>query len=393
MRRPLVVRMYKNVRVGGGVQTRLAELLPRLAEHVDVRVLCYRGRGERADELEAAGVPVDVVPLGVKWSPANVSRYVQYFLRHRPDIVHTHEYTANTLGIAAAARAGVPVRVRHLHSLAPWGWEGAFRTRLRLLSDRKGARRSDVTLAVSEAVRRLWLDRMGLPEECCQVLYNGVDLARFVECRADREATRARLGIAAKAPVVGLVGRLSRGKGHAEFLRVAEAVARQAPSVRFLVVGEGGLRGELEMLSRQLHLSDQVIFTGHRDDVPALLGAMDVFLFTGGPDATGRIQDGLPGVVIEAQAAGLPVVTFRLPMMEEIVADGIAGTLVAGGDVEGAAAACLGYLSDSERADATRRAARRSASRFSLDCCVENTMALYEGMLQRGGVHRNAGGA
>lgn len=379
--KPRVIRMYKNLRSGGGVQSRLMELLPRLAQHVEVRVLCYRSHGDRAEELRASGVEVDLLPLGVKWSPANVSRYISYFREHRPDVVHTHEYTANTLGIEAAARAGVPVRVRHLHTMVPWGWGGRLRTALRVAADRRAARRAQVTLGVSQAVRRLYLERSGAPPESCRVLYNGIDLSRFEGSGQERETVLAELGLPPGAPVVGVVGRLAPGKGHREFLAAAAAISRRLPQARFLVVGEGGLRTELESLGAELGLAEALRFTGYRSDVPRMLGAMDLFLFPSGPDSEGRVQDGLPGAVIEAQAAGLPVVAFALPMMDELVEEGVTGALVRVGDVDALAAAAIRCLLDpAERQRAAARA-REAAQRFSLEACVRNTLSLYDSLL------------
>ncbi len=383
MRRLRVVRVYKNLDAGGGVQTRLLELLPRLIELVDVRVLCYRARGSRADELEALGIPVDVIPMGSKWAPWNVRRYVKYFRQHRPDVVHTHEYTANTLAVYAAWKAGVPVRIRHLHSMAPWGWGGALRTRARIRSDRRAARRAHVTLAVSEAVREVFLKATGLPPSSCRVLYNGVDLSRYVDAREKGGAFRAELGIRRDAPVVGIVGRLSRGKGHETFLRVAHRVARETPGATFLVVGEGGRRAALEALASELGLGDSVVFAGYRHDVAAALGAMDVFLFTSSAEGGGRIQDGLPGAVIEAMAAGVPVVAFELPMMKEVLGTPPCGALVPEGDWEKMVDATVTMLRDRAARCRAGEAARSRAERFALQRTVRETVQLYRELAQR----------
>ncbi len=380
MSRLSVIRVYKSVKGGGGVHVRLLELLPRLAWHVDLRVLCYRERGDRAGDLERAGVPVDVVPMGSKWAPWNVGRYVAYFRTHRPHVVHTHEYTANTLMIHAAWRAGVPVRVRHLHSMAPWGWAGPVRTRLRVAADRRAARRARVTLAVSEAVRQVFLGGTGLPPASCRVLYNGVDLSRFEGAGEAGGRFRAELGIPGDAPVAGVLGRLARGKGHGRFLEAARRVAEREPRARFLVVGEGGLRPGLEARARDLGLGNRVIFTGLREDVPAALGAMDVLVFPGEPDSQGRIQDGLPGVVIEALAAGTPVAAFDLPMMGELLGPGVPGAVVPCGDAGALAEAVLGLLGSSRSDPGVRDAARRAARRFSLERCVDETLELYRAL-------------
>ena len=361
----------------------MLELLPRLAEFVDLRVLCYRARGSRADELEAFGIPVDVIPMGSKWAPWNVRRYVRYFRKHRPDVVHTHEYTANTLAVYTAWKAGVPVRIRHIHSMAPWGWGGALKTRARIRSDRRAARRAHLTLAVSEAVRRVFLNATGLPPSSCRVLYNGVDLSRYAGAREKGGAFRAELGIQPDVPVVGIVGRLSRGKGHETFLQVARRVAREIPGTKFLVVGEGGRRQALEALASELGLGASVVFTGYRDDVAAALGAMDVFLFTSSAEQGGRIQDGLPGVVIEAMAAGVPVVAFALPMMEEILGTPPCGALVPEGDWEKMVEATVAMVRDRAARCRAGEAARSRAGRFALQRTVQETVRLYRELVQR----------
>ncbi|GAB4264999.1 glycosyltransferase [Deferrisoma sp.] len=386
MRRLRVVRVYKNLDAGGGIQTRLLELLPRLAEHVDLRVLCYRKRGSRAAELEEAGIPVDVIPTGSKWTPRNVRRYVRYFRDQAPDVVHTHEYTANTLMIHAAWKAGVPVRIRHIHTMAPWGWGGAIRTRLRVLADRKAAKKARVTLAVSDAVRRVFLAATGLPPEMCKVLYNGIDLTPYADARAGGEAFRVEWGIPSGTPLVGIVGRLSRGKGHEHFLRAARKITDENPEARFLVVGDGGRRPHLEALAADLGLGDRVIFTGHLDNVAPALGAMDVFLFTSLPEHDGRIQDGLPGVVIEALAAGVPVVAFDLPMVVEIMGRGPCGVRVPDGDVDALVREVCSFLQDSQALVSAREDALSRATRFDVRTTADETLKLYEQLVSGGGV-------
>lgn len=385
MKRLKVVRVYKSLNSSGGVHTRLMELLPRLREHVDVRMLCYRGRGDRAGELEGWGIPVDVIPMGVKWTPWNLRRYADYFARQKPHVVHAHEYTANTIGIVGAAQAGVPVRVRHVHSLAPWGWEGALRTRLRIGRDRRAARQAQLTLAVSEAVRSRYLAATGLEPDSCRVLYNGVDLRRFERCREERFRIRQEWHVHPESPLVGTVGRLSRGKGHREFLLAARSIGDAVPKVRFVLVGSGGLLGELKRLAADLGLSQKVVFAGEHNDIPAVLGAMDLFLFTAVPDEQGRIQDGLPGGVIEAMAAGVPVVGFRLPMMEELIEDGNTGALVSTGDVQGLARVSQRLLGDELARSEISTRASRFAERFSIDACVSETMSTYESLLAAAG--------
>ncbi len=377
-RRLRVVRVYKGIRRGGGVHGRLMEILPRLAEHVDVRVLCYRGPGERAAELEALGVPVDVVPMGSKWSPSTVGAFVRYFARFRPDVVHTHEYTANTLGVVSAARAGIPVRIRHIHTMTPFGNGGRLRLALRRRVDIAAARRAQLTLAVSKATRARYLELTGLPADSCRVLYNGIDLARFAPCRSRRQEVRQRWDVPSDAFVVGTLGRLTRGKGLGEFLAAASRIARRMPGAFFVAVGEGGERARLERIAREAGIAGRVRFPGYTDDVPGALGAMDLFVFP-------SRSEGLPGAVIEAQAAGLPVIGLCLPFMEEVVEHGVTGLLVPPGDGGGSeiAEAVSALASRPEARARMGRAARERARRFSLEACVDRTLRTYEALYAR----------
>jgi len=380
--RPIrVVRVYKRVG-GGGVARRLVELLPCLREELEVRVLCYRGRGDLAGVLERDGIPVDVIPMGPKWAPWNVWRYVTYFRRIRPHVVHTHEYTANTLMVMAAKWAGVPVRVRHVHTMEPWGRGRRSSSRIRV--DRWAASNSQLTLAVSRAVQEHYLSRTELSARSCRVLYNGVDLKRFARAREAGQGFRKEFGIPPGAQVVGTVGRIAAGKGHDLFLRAAASLLRKRPETRFLVVGDGGGRLRAEALAGELGVAGRVVFPGHREDVPAALGAMDVFVCP-------SRSEGFPGVVLEALAAGVPVVAFDLPSVREAFGRSRCGRLVAVGDAGALAAAVAELLADRGALGSARAEASKRAEEFSVERVALETVGLYRGLLaeeQRGSLVR-----
>jgi len=376
MKKPKLIRVYKNLKAGGGVQSRLVEILPRLAEHFDVRMLCYRNKGERADEVESFGIPIDVIKIGSKWAPWNTRKYVEYFRTHAPDIVHAHQYTANTLGIFTARKAGVPVRIRHIHTMTPWGEASGIRARTRIKTDVWAALQASTTIAVSEAARSFWLERTAMSPLSCRVIYNGVDMEKYRNCEEAGQSVRREFNIPLDAPVVGCVGRLGKGKGHEFFLRAAEILSKKIPEVVFLMVGEGGQKQELKAMARSFEIGERTVFAGYRSDVPACLGAMDLFWFT-------SMQEGFGTALIEAQAAGLPVVSFDLPTAAEAMVDGLTGTIIPSGDEDALAVASLSYLSDRERAKAAGSEARKFAEKFSLDACVDQTLKLYDELLSR----------
>ncbi|MFN2468621.1 MAG: glycosyltransferase [Gaiellaceae bacterium] len=205
-------------------------------------------------------------------------------------------------------------------------------------------------------------DRRGDGRPRSFVVPLGIDLERF----GAAEPTLEKAG-----PLVGNVARLAEQKGQRYLLEAAARVVGRRPDVRFVLVGEGELRPALETQARSLGLGDRVLFAGARDDVPDLLASFDVFAFP-------SLFEGLCVAVIEAQAAGVPVVATPVGGIRETVVDGETGILVPPRDAEALAAAILRLL---ERPEEGRRLAaearRRVRERFSEERMVEETLALY----------------
>jgi glycosyltransferase involved in cell wall biosynthesis len=157
------------------------------------------------------------------------------------------------------------------------------------------------------------------------VLYCGIDLEPFRQ-EVSREAVRQELGIPKDAPVVGHVGRFTPQKNHAFLLQIAAEVVKMRPDVRFLLVGDGPLRPQIEARARELGIAGNAIFTGVRSDVPRLmLGAMDAFIFP-------SLWEGLGLVVVEAQAAGLPcIVSEWVPAEATVLPEGVERVPLSGG--------------------------------------------------------------
>jgi glycosyltransferase involved in cell wall biosynthesis len=186
----------------------------------------------------------------------------------------------------------------------------------------------------------------------------GIDLERFANGRRVLEGR-----------IVGNVARLAEQKGHRDLIAAAPLVLERHPDVRFVVAGDGELRDELEELARPL--GDRFELLGERDDVPDLLASFEVFAFPS------RFE-GLCLAVIEAQAAGVPVVATPVGGIKETVVDGETGRLVPLGDVEALAEAIVVVLDDPETAGRMAEAARTPVlERYSVDRMVAETLALY----------------
>jgi glycosyltransferase involved in cell wall biosynthesis len=311
--------------------------------------------------------------------------------RERPRIVHTHAAKGGTIGRAAAllqppGRRPLLVHTYHGHSLRGYFSPGVERVYTAI--ERFLAGRTDRLIAVSEEVRDD-LVRLGVAGAGrFDVVHLGFALEPFLAGEAERRTAGARvrgeLGIPAQARVVTLVARLVAIKRVDRFLRVAARLAGD-PETRFLIVGDGDLRAELEAAAAAAGLDGRLTWAGFRTDMASVCFASDVVVLTSD-------NEGTPVSLIEAQAAGRPVVSTRVGGVASVVDDGRTGLLAAVDDDEGLAAAVAGLLADPERAQRMGAAGReRVRSMFSLERLVNDVDRLYAGLLvERGSPARPA---
>ncbi|MFZ5786613.1 MAG: glycosyltransferase family 4 protein [Acidobacteriota bacterium] len=260
-----------------------------------------------------------------------------------PDIVHTHSSKAGILGRASARRENVPLVVHSIHGWA-FGRHQAAPVRWAFLTaERVAARWTSHYIAVSrrnveEGVRLGILDRGQ-----ATVIRSGIDLAAF-RARQGGDAVRAELGIPRAAPLVVQVACFKPQKAPERFAELAARVRAGNPEAYFLLVGDGALRGELERRRAEAGLEGRLLLPGWRRDIPAVLAAATVVTLTS------RFE-GLPRVLVEARAAGVPVAAMDVDGVGEVVEDGINGFLVPEGDTAVLAARVVELLAD----DALRR--------------------------------------
>jgi len=270
------------------------------------------------------------------------------------------------LGGMAARLARVPVvRTRHVSIPIRRGWNPVY-TRL-----------ADRIITSGEAIRSLVV-AAGVASDRVVAIPAGVRLGSFPPAGAagseERAALLRSLGLA--PPVVGSVAMFRGSKGHDHLLEAFRLVRVQIPAARLLLVGEGIRRAWVEGLARDAGLGEAVVFTGFRGDVPALLGVMDCFVL-----ASTRTE-GVPQSLLQAFAAGVPVVATRIGGIPEVVTDGSTGLLVPPGDPRALAEALRAVLTDRGPALARARRARGMVEeRFSHGTAVERLLALYEELL------------
>ena len=341
------------------------------------------GEGTLIDMTRAAGIEPIVIPEMVgqaNFGPRDVIaiwKLYRLIRQLRPDVVDTHTAKAGFVGRIAAWLARVPVVVHTYHGHVLHGYYGAVRTSILRLMERTLALLSTRLIAVSARVRDD-LVRYGVaPPEKISVIPLGLDLAPFVEHPPPPGEFRRSAGLPDDVPLVGIIGRIFAIKNHALFVEAAARVVQSGVDARFVIVGDGTLRADVEQRIARLGMRDRIAITGWRRDLPAIY--RDLALLVVSSD-----NEGTPFSIIEAMAAGVPVVATRVGGIPDVVLDGETGVLVPPRDVEALAGAVAALLRDSERRRTLGDAARRTAiARHAAARMVADTTALYLAELAR----------
>jgi glycosyltransferase involved in cell wall biosynthesis len=342
----------------------LATHLPR--SEFEVHVAALTRLGPYAAELEAAGIPVTVLNKRFKFDPVAYSRLRGLLNMHRPDVLHTWLFAANAYGRLAAGRQPLfPVIVSE-RCVDSWkaGWQ--------LWLDRKLISRTTRLVGNSRSVAEFYGD-LGVPAEKLTVVHNGIDLPAYPGDA--REAVRRELEIAPQTHLCGFVGRLASQKRVMDLIWAFELIRVMHGDVAFIIVGDGPERAKLEHFVRSLEISQQVRFLGHREDATRLLPALDVFWLASD-------FEGLSNSIMEAMAAGLPVVASDIPPNRELVVDGATGYLAPVGDRVAFAQLAERILLNPPLAQQLGSAGReRIAAHFSVEKMVDGYARLYREVL------------
>jgi len=363
----------------GGAQRNTLDTVRMLdRSRFEVGLVCA-DRGELLDEARALDdvalfelpqLVREIRPIADLRAFTAIRRAIREF---DPDIAHTHSSKAGILGRAAAAAEGVPVIVHSIHGFGFGPHQSLPLRRLLIAAERWAAARTSRFVAVS----RRYLDdgvAMGLfARSDAVVIRSGIDLGRFRH-PAGGEAVRVELGIPADAPVVLQVACFKPQKAPQRFVTMAARLAARFPEVHFVLVGDGSLRGELESLRARAGLQGRLHLPGWRRDVPAFLDSARVVTLTS------RFE-GLPRTVVEAMAAGVPVVATAVDGVTEVVRDGVNGFLVAPEDDEGLAARVGELLADEALRARLAAATSTGLDEFDRDRMVRDQEELYEELM------------
>jgi glycosyltransferase involved in cell wall biosynthesis len=299
-----------------------------------------------------------------------------------PQIVHTHTAKAGFLGRLAARLAGVPVVVHTYHGHILHGYYGPLKSWLLLQMERGLGRITDRLVTVSASVKEDLIAYRVAPAEKISVIPLGLDLKPFFDCLSLKGEFRGELGLDPGVRLVGILGRMFPIKNHRLFLESAARAAEQETNVRFVIVGDGILRSEMERYAQDLGIHQKVTFTGWRRDLPRIYADLDLLVVSSD-------NEGTPVSAIEAMASGRPVVATRVGGLPDLVHDGETGYLVPAKQPEALAAAMLKLIRNSQRAEQMGRAAQLSVKeRFSLNRLVSDTEGLYQDLMANKSIPR-----
>jgi glycosyltransferase involved in cell wall biosynthesis len=316
--KPIRVLQFVGCMDYGGVETWLMHVWRHIDRTKFQFDFCYTkpDPGAFAPEIEALGGRMVACPLE-KSNPIDFARRFRSLLREgRYDIVHSHVHHFSGFVLRLAHRAGVPMRIAHSHSTSDGKGCGPSRILYRALMKHWIGKYATHGLAASEAAAETLFGTARRSDARFRIMHCGIDLGPLRQ-EVSREEVRHELGIPLDARVVGHVGSFRPPKNHAFLLQIAAEVLKMRPDVRFLLVGDGPLRPQMEAMARDLGIEKNVIFAGARSDVPRLmLGAMDVFLFP-------SLWEGLGLAVVEAQAAGLRCLVSDAVPSDAVIVPGL----------------------------------------------------------------------
>lgn len=321
-----IVQLVNNLDMGGLERLAVDLAYCQLAAGHVPTIYCLTHPGRIAAEAAARGIRIRSFEKPAGPQLGTVRRMATQLRLDRPDVLHTHNHLVHHYGVIAGRLAGVPVIVNTRHRAEFRFVTGTEGTQVTTESpDRKSDLIFRATLPwtgcvvmISEATRQFFVRYRGVPEAKARVILNGANLERFlsVPAKPGSALPRVRFGIAA---------RMVAEKDHFTLLRAFALVAAEIPGAELQIAGDGPLRDQLVEFTKELNLADRVIFLGALPHAAQFLGQLDIFVLS-------SLNEGLPLALLEAMAAGLPVVSTRAGGVEEAAQEGRNAYLAAVGD-------------------------------------------------------------
>lgn len=367
-----VIFVHGSLGLGGAEKLRVTMLKALQERGVQPRVCVLRSEGPLAQTVRDMGIPVDV--LGIKATLTDMrgtSRLAGYFREHKPLVVQASQFLTNVHTMRAARKAGVPVAIVEEHGL--YTWKRWYHRAI----DQWVTAKADGILTCSASVRDFAADTTGLPREKMHVFHNCIDLEQAAAVESDGSIRRQYAPTGGL--LVGVVGTLRWEKGHRDMFAAWQSLSQSGAlpeGSRLLVVGDGPLAAELRQLASSI---PGIEFLGSRDDVPQILASLDVFVLP-------SVNEGLGIAILEAMAAGLPIVSTTSGGIPEILENAETALLVSPGNPAELAAALGMLVGDANLRQQLGAAAKRAVVKHGAAAYADRLLQLHQELLRPKGL-------
>lgn len=350
----------------GGMQRVVVDLCVRTdPARYKMMVCCFNELGPNADLLARHSIPVHLLKKKAGIDTGLPLRLRRLFLENRVQIVHTHGINPFFYGTLGARMAGCRV-IQTDHARGPFPVK-----KREMYSEMVLSILANKVVAVSEGVKADLIRYEHMSPRKTMVIYNGIDGASFAK-GYDGEDLKRKLGILPGDFVLGISCRITKEKGVGQLIEAVSQISPAMPNIKAVIIGDGEPRKEFELLAKELGVLDRIVFTGYRNDIPALIQIMDIFTL---PSFT----EGHPIVLLEAMAARKPIVATDIPGIRETVVHEKTGLLVQPRDSRALAAALTRLIVNPElRAEMAESGYQRYLERFTIDTAMKRYEALYD---------------
>ncbi len=352
----------------GGAERVINNLTASLNPERFRAILCLFRPGWLQERSESCGIRTFILPTHGMTDWRWAIQFKRLLRQEQVDLIHAHEFDANVQGAFVAALSGVPL-VATVHG-KNYYWE-----RLRRRLAYRWVSRRATMVAVSEDLKQFIVEKVGISSSRVKVLYNGVDV--LPQCdRAEVEKFRKDLGLPVSHKIVGVVGNLYPVKGHQYLIDAIPSILKKCPETSFVFAGRGQLEEELRAQVCRLGVKERVIFLGLRQDIPRILGVIDVFVLP-------SLSEGLSMAILEAMIVGKPVVATQVGGNPELVLNGETGFLVPPKDSQALTSSVVTLLTNRQQAaEFSERGKYRAEGQFSLRTMVRAYESLYDECLE-----------
>ena len=366
-----VMQVVNGLRVGGA-ELKLLELINELDRNkFDITICSLEDIGSLKDDFLNTGYPLHILPRTVKFDFSLIGKLSRLMQQHKVDLVMTTLFYADVIGSLAARMAGVPVCVSWETRSHPKG-SGVGQPR-HIYSYRTAMKYVKRIVSVSDAVKKFLIEERNIPESKITTIRYGIDIDKYR--KTGGTVKRQELGYSEDTFLIGVVARLSSQKGHTYLLDAIPEIQGEYPHTKYVFIGDGPLRQELEEKSKGLGLEKVVNFLGSRADVPELLNSLDMFVLP-------SLYEGLPNVVLEAMASEKAIVATAVDGTPEAIIHEQSGLLVGPKRPDQLASAIKRIIGDQRlKTDLEVGARLRAEKEFSLKGQVRKFENLYEELM------------